>query len=57
MRKRMDLGGRGVGCRSLMEGCCSLVEGVGGMFGVLDPFYISIAIPVLYVGRVVVLKK
>jgi len=41
MRKMMDRGEKGVVFHSLMEGYCSLVEVVGGMFGVLDPFYLS----------------
>jgi hypothetical protein len=45
MRKMMDRGGKGVEFHSLMEGCCSLVEGAGGMSGVLDPSWISVAVP------------
>jgi len=37
MRKMKDRGGKEVVFHSLMEGCCSLVVVVDGMFGVLDP--------------------
>jgi hypothetical protein len=45
MRKMMDLGGRGMEFHNLMEGCCSPEEGVGDMFGVLDPSLISVGLP------------
>jgi hypothetical protein len=41
MQKMMDRGGKGVEFHNLMEGCCSPEEGAGGMFGVLDPFFLS----------------
>ena len=57
MRKMMDRGGKGVEFHNLMEGCCSPEEGAGGMFGVLDPSWISVGLPELYEDWVMVLKR